>query len=283
MKLVKVLSAAVSLLLHEAFALETPDLSPRGLEARDYQIQEFEKRFLDTIDWEHDNHTVKLVGYKKIIMTDAQLGDLEHRIKTYPQEWHDFSAAFYDPRERTMRVYFPVENALVYHGKDLVEATHMGEFPLHDKLHSNCQVVGRYQTEQVHGTSGNRIENGIVYLHEPAAPVRVYGDKQNILMYDFGWREGQHAHGDDGHSHGRSVKRDKGEKKGGSCRQNHGGKTCSQVYKINHGRCPRDYSSCIDYNGWRPNCKNKSSKWAFPGSDCYTAVARGHCWNEIPH
>lgn len=281
MRFSNLIAATAGFFSYHVSALAPVDLSPRGLEAREYQISEFEKRFMDTIEWEHSNQTVKLVGYKKIIMTDAQLADLEHRMNTYPSEWQAFTSALYDPHERTMRVYFPVENALVYHGNNLVEANHMGEFPLHDKLHGDCHVVGRYQTDQVHGTEMNIIDNGIVYLREPAPPVRVYGERQNILMYDFGWREGAHAHGHDDHSpsHGR-MKR---EKKGGSCKQNHGGKTCSQVYKINHGRCRRDHSSCIDYNGWRPNCKNKSDKWAFPGSDCYTAVARGHCWNEIPN
>ncbi|CAI4214694.1 unnamed protein product [Parascedosporium putredinis] len=221
MRFSNLIAATAGFFSYHVSALAPVDLSPRSLEAREYQISEFEKRFIDTIEWEHSNQTVKL---------------------SKPIIWG---------------------------------------VPLHDKLHGDCHVVGRYQTDQVHGTEMNFIDNGIVYLREPAAPVRVYGEGQNILMYDFGWREGAHAHGHDDHgpSHGR-MKR---EKKGGSCKQNHGGKTCSQVYKINHGRCRRDHSSCIDYNGWRPNCKNKSDKWAFPGSDCYTAVARGHCWNEIPN
>jgi hypothetical protein len=98
-----------------------------------------------------------------------------------------------------------------------------------------------------------------------------------VMMYDFGWRAGSHAHG---HDHKGLEGRKEGE--GGSCKQNHGGRVCSLVYKINHKRCKRDFGGCIDYNGWpKKNCKNHSDKWAFPNSDCFEAVARGHCWNEI--
>jgi hypothetical protein len=252
------------------------------LQARDLRIQKFEERFLDSLQWQHNNHTVKLVGYKKIIMSDPEIADLQHNIKTLPAEWEAFTNAYYDPHEKTMRVYFPVEGALMYHHGELVEASQMGEYPHHEMIGGDCHVVGRYKTNQVHGVEGNIVKDNIIFLAEPAPPVRVYGDRGNVFMYDFGWREGTHAHGHD-RDHGRRNKREDGEKKGGSCKENHGGRVCSQVYNINHGRCPRDYSGCIDYNGWpKKNCNNHSDKWAFPNSDCFTAVARGHCWNEIP-
>lgn len=251
--------------------LSTANLS----ESRDVLIRRHEERYLNSLIWTHSNSTLKLVGFKKIIMTSEQLQDLEANIAANPQEWDDFNNAFFDPHERTMRVYFPVEGALVYHDGEMVEMSEMGEHAHHEYVNGDCAVVGRYKTDKVHGTSANRVEDGIVWLHEAAAPLRTYGETGNIKLYDFGWRHGSHAHG-----HARLDFR--GEDEGGSCKQNHGGKVCSQVYGINHGRCPRDYSGCIDYNGWpKKNYKNHSDKWAFPGSDCFTAVARGHCWNEI--
>lgn len=245
------------------------------LVARDHVIQRFEERFINTLTWEHPNSTVKLVGYKKIIMTPTQLQDLELNIASQPNEWDAFINSFYDPHEKTMRVYFPVEGALLYHDNDLIEVSDLGEHPHHETINGDYAVVGRYKTDKVHGTTANRVEDGIVWLHEPAVPVRMYGEKSNVMMYDFGWRAGAHAH-----DHGDLKGRSEGE--GGSCKQNHGGRVCSLVYNINHGRCPRDYSGCIDYNGWpKKNCNNHSDKWAFPGSDCFTSVARGHCWNEI--
>lgn len=263
------LAAALSL------ALASPlDLSPRDLVARDQEVDQFERRFLDTLGWEHDNHTVKLVGYKRIILPEDQINEIHEHAKRSPADFEQFPGAYYDPYERSLRLYFPVQNALVYHGDELVEASKLGEYPAHERLHGDCHVVGRYQTEQVHGTAGNHIQDGIVYLTEPAPPVRVYGDGGNVLMYDFGWREGPH-----GHAHG---KREEEGHDGGSCLENHGGKTCSETYGINNGRCPRDYSSCIDYNGWEPNCKEKGGYKAFLGSDCYSAVLMGNCWNEVP-
>jgi len=274
--IIHLISLASALIARGTLAKEP--LSESQLRARDYDVQRFEERFLDSMAWQHPNHTIKLVGYKKIIMTDAQLADLEHNIHHKPDEWASFTSAFYDTHEKTLRVYFPVEGALVYHDDKLVEATHMGEYPHHEMMSGDCSVVGRYKTEQVHGVPGNRVEDGIVYLAEPAAPVRTYGPKSNVYVYDFGWREGPHVHEEHPH-HRRSEE----EGKGGSCKQNHGNRVCSLVYNINHGRCDRDYRDCIDYNGWpRKNCKNHSDKSAFLGSDCFTSVARGHCWNEIP-
>jgi hypothetical protein len=248
-----------------------------SLAARDLAISRFEERFINTLDWKHNNATLKLVGYKKIIMSPQQFQDLETNILNHPKEWDSFENSFYDPHDRTMRVYFPVEGALVYHGNELVEFSHLGEHPHHETVDSDCAVVGRYKTDQVTGTSANRVEDGIIWLREPAKPVRTYGDRKNVMMYDFGWRAGSHAHS---HDHKGLEGRKEGE--GGSCKQNHGGRVCSLVYNINHKRCKRDFRGCIDYNGWpKKNCKNHSDKWAFPNSDCFEAVARGHCWNEI--
>ena len=260
----------LSFSLYESIAT-SQTLSRRALIARDYEIDQFERRFLDTVRWEHANHTVKLVGYKKIIMPDDQLEEIESHVAGSLAEWEQFPGTYCDPYERTLRLYFPVENALIYQGDELLEASHLGEYPQHDRLYGDCHVVGRYQTAQIHGTAGNRIEGGIVYLAQSTAPVRVYGESGNVLMYDFGWREGPHGHGkreEDGHD-------------GGSCRENHGRKTCSEVYHINNGRCPRDYSSCIDYNGYLPNCEGKGGYKAFVGSDCWSSVLKGHCWSEV--
>ena len=209
-------------------------------------------------------------------MTPDAVTDLEDSIRQRPDEWADFTGAFYDFHEKTLHVYFPVEGALLYHCGKLIEASSLGEFP-YEMIGSNCAIVGRYQTNEVTGVPWYKIQDGIIYLDSPSLPVRQYG---NIYVYDLGWREGGHDH----YHGGKRDESDNGaEKKGGTCKQNHGGKVCSQVYNINHGRCDRDFGDCIDYNGWpHKNCRDHSDKWAFPGSDCFEAVARGHCWSEIP-
>ena len=245
------------------------------LAARDDQIHQFERRYIDTLSYHHPNHTTKLVGFKKIVMTADEITQLESNIAARPHEWDELDMAYYDPLQKTMRVYFPVENALVYHGDKLIEANRMGEYE-HAMIDGDCQVVGRYQTDKVTGVSANVISDGIIYLAEPSPVIRKH---DNIHIYDFGWRHGSHNH-DHGHGHSK-----RGEGSGGSCFSNHGGKVCSIAYNINQGRCTRPKGTikeCIDYNGWpHKNCKKHNDKWAFPGSDCFVAVARGHCWNEV--
>ncbi|KAK3316790.1 hypothetical protein B0H66DRAFT_562195 [Apodospora peruviana] len=241
---------------------------------RDLDIHNFERRYINTLQFHHPNHTVKLIGFKKITMTADEIAQLEFNIADRPHEWGQLNMAYYDPVDRQMRVYFPVENALVYHGDELVEANQMGEYE-HAMIDGDCKVVGRYQTDKVTGVSANVIKDGIIYLAEPSEVVRKHG---NIHVYDFGWRHGSHSHDHHGHSK-------RGEGSGGSCFSNHGGKVCSIAYNINEGRCTRPKGTikeCIDYNGWpHKNCDKHNDKWAFPGSDCFVAVARGHCWNEV--
>lgn len=270
----------LSTLLLTLFSLPSTLATPRpeALAARDLSIRRFEERYLNTLSYALPNNTIKLIGYKKIIMTPSELFDLEHAIATQPSEWESLSSAYYDPIDRAMRVYFPVERALVRHRGKLVEASDMGELP-HSNIEGDCAVVGRYQTASVRGLpKANRIEDGIIYLREESPIVRRHTSGGNVHVYDFGWRRGMHDHG-----HGDKSKR--GEREGGSCFQNHGNKVCSIEYGIDEGRCTRPKGTikeCIDYNGWPfKNCNNHSDKKAFPGSDCFVAVARGHCWNEV--
>lgn len=70
-----------------------------------------------------------------------------------------------------------------------------------------------------------------------------------------------------------------------SCMENHGGPNCTNAFGIYQGRCPLATSHCMDYNGFLPNCSNPSgmatNAIAFPGSDCFVAIAMGQCWNEM--
>lgn len=62
--------------------------------------------------------------------------------------------------------------------------------------------------------------------------------------------------------------------------KNHDGKNCSNAFGINNGRCTFNPNVCMDYNGWSTDCVDgKVSN--FPGSDCYSAILRGECWNKI--
>lgn len=168
----KVLALAGPLLVHSTVAALKRPLS---LRARDDDIHSFEERFIDTMEYDHHNTSIKLVGYKKIIMSSKEVEELEQHIDELPLEWDEISSAYYDSLERVMRIYFPVENALVYHNDKLVEANHLGEFE-HSMIQGDCAVVGRYKTAEVHGVPANRIEDGIIYLEEPSPVLRKHGN-----------------------------------------------------------------------------------------------------------
>jgi hypothetical protein len=160
-------------------ALSTPSLS-----SADLSLRAFEQSYLNTLSYALPNTTIKLVGFKKITMSPSELADLEHAIATRPAEWAAITSAYYDPVERAMRVYFPVQRALVRHGGKLIEASDMGELE-HEVVDGDCAVVGRYQTEEVKGVSNNRVEGGMIWLREESKVVRRYGGG-NVHVYDFG-------------------------------------------------------------------------------------------------
>ncbi|KAK2811519.1 hypothetical protein FQN50_002142 [Emmonsiellopsis sp. PD_5] len=252
--------------LAAAFVFSAGSVNAAQLAERD--LNQFEERFLNSISYTLPNDTVKLIGFKKVQIPEHELEDLNQHYKTNPTEWGKLNNYFYDPPTGTFRIYFPVEGALVEHDGKHHEANHLGELNL-NKINGDCSVLGRKKTEHVSGVEGNIIKDGIIYLENPPKPHAQYG---NAFVYDFGVKVVlDHDH------HGRLSKR--GGKK--SCMKNHGGKNCSDRYKI-HGKCKRRHNICMDYNGWFSNCKKNGSTWRnFPGSDCDKALGRGHCWNEV--
>ena len=232
-------------------------------------LTEFETRYINTFDYQLSNSSIKLIGYKKIHVPTSELQEFENHYYNNHQDWRDLPSTFYDKPSGSIRMYFPVEAALVSHGGNLIEANHLGELP-HSSIQGDCAVLGRKQTDHVTGVEGNVIKDGIIYLSNAAQPQRSIG---NVNVYDFGIKV-LHDHD---HEHGH-VKRD-GKK---SCMNNHGGPNCSNKFNIHQGRCPRRSDICVDYNGRWTNCKKGGSRIKnFPSSDCAVALGRGHCWNEV--
>lgn len=277
-------------------------------------LAEFEERFVDSLPYTRPNSTaLRLIGYKTITIPAHEAphfdADWAARLPTdwntrvaYEDRTADIAHHFYyDAPARHLRVYFPVEGALLAtdNGHELVEADELGQLTDTRFLHEDearrppCHVVGRKQTGHVTGVEGNVIRDGVIYLSTAAQPVRRVGS--HAYIYDFGAKE-VHDHRDGhSHSHARRDGDEKGEegehKKGGSCNDNHNGDNCSKAYNINMGRCPPAPKTCMDYNGFITDCKKGTTKKfgipsftktvKFVGSDCSVAVARGHCWNEI--
>jgi len=233
----------------------------------------YEDGYINSRSYKHPNNTVKLVGCKKLKIPDSEVAGFEDHYYTNYRELQEFDSHFYDEVNREIRIYFPVQNALVEHGGQLTEANELGEFAL-DTLDSDYAVLGRYQTDHVRGVDGNIIKDGIIYLADKVHPHRRLG---NVFVYDFGYKD-LHDHDHD-HDHQKRCENLLCPSKG--CVKNHGGKNCSDQFGIHHGRCPFNANTCMDYNGPGSTCNKADRLRYFIGSDCASAVAAGHCYNEM--
>lgn len=233
-------------------------------------------------------------------MNDEERSTIDAATRADPATWAEMSlssSAFWHPDLHELRVYFPVRDALLYHGRSLVEANERGELA-ERSLDGDLRILGRRATDDVHGVPSNVIRDGLVLLSTPWA--HTYKRADNVYVYDFGIRSAHDHH--DAHLDAR-------DKKGKvSCYKNHGNKICSFLPGCRQNRCAapsRSSKSCVDYNGWPvsifrmkgrfdeerreeswyanaqyKDCKGKSKK-GFIGSDCQVALAKGKCWNEV--
>jgi hypothetical protein len=252
------------------------------------ELHTYEKGYISSRSYKHPNATVKLIGFKKIKIADVDVDEFEEGWHANFNELKQFERHFYDAASRELRIYFPVENALVEHGSQMIEANELGEFEM-DRLDSDYAVVGRYQTDHVRGVDANIIKDGVIYLSERVLPHRRVG---NVFVYDFGYKD-LHDHDDDhdhDHSHGVAKRCENVECPSQGCVKNHGGVNCSKKFGISKGRCDMRKDVCMDFNGWAVNlpgvdCSRPTTKakrvLKFPGSDCDYAVGAGHCYNEV--
>lgn len=247
------------------------------------ELHLYEEGYINTRSYKHSNATVKLIGFKKIKIPDADVDEFEEGWHDNFEELKQLERHFYDAASRELRIYFPVENALVEHGSHMIEANELGEFEM-DWLDGDYAVVGRYQTDHVHGVDANIIKDGVIYLSERVLPHRRVG---NVFVYDFGYKD---VHDHDDHDHGMAKRCENIECPSQGCVKNHGGVNCSKKFGISKGRCPMRKDVCMDFNGVAVNlpgvdCSRPTSKakriLKFPGSDCDYAVGAGHCYNEV--
>jgi len=238
------------------------------------ELNHFEERYIETLDYKLPNNTIKLIGYKRIKVPPEELDDFEsHYFKNY-DKYARFRPHFYDEASAELRIYFPVAFALVEHYGVLIEASNLGEFQI-DDLDGDYSVVGRKKTEHVHGVHGNIIKDGIIYLADKPYPERQIG---KVRVYDFGYKTLDHHH--DHHPHDKRAEPSPDAPNKG-CIANHGGINCSDRYNIHHGRCPENHQTCMDYNGFFTDCKKAHRARYFLGSDCSVSLANGNCWNEV--
>lgn len=230
-------------------------------------IATFERAYCNNLTYTSDK-SIRLIGYKKMKIKPT---DVPQFIRLYEGNKDKMYNYFYDEADGSIRIYFPVEAALVESNNAVVEASAIGELNV-----SNIQtdvpqltIVGRKQTDLVTGVEGNILKDGIIYLAQKNSSDHHFG---NTYVFDFGYKMMM----DHSHHHGADVAMEKA-----ACMSNHGGwRNCSRAFGIYQGRCTFNANVCMDYNGWFTNCVN--GKWSnFPGSDCDYALGAGHCWNEV--
>jgi len=244
------------------------------------QLGSFEGRYIDKMNYKFHNQTVKLIGYKKIKLSPAKIDTFEDLYFKHYAELQKSHAHFYDEASMELRIYFPVAGALVEHGGSMLEANELGEFDV-DFVDGDYAVLGRKQTDDIRGAPGNIIKNGTIYLADKVYPTHQIG---KVNVYDFGYKSLDHGH--DHQLSERGVANTTAPQKA-QCMTNHGGPNCSDKFNIYQGRCPRKHNVCMDYNGYITDCIKRSDDLDpvkilhFMGSDCYTALANSHCWNEI--
>jgi hypothetical protein len=235
------------------------------------ELVSYEERYINSRSYKHPNETVKLVGCKKMKIPSSETEDFEDHYYTNYHELKKFESHFYDQANREIRIYFPVENALVEHEGKMIEANELGEFEM-DTVDGDYAVLGRYQTDHVRGVDGNIIKDGVIFLADKVHPHRRLG---NVYVYDFGYKD-LHDHD---HDLGKRCESIWCKSKG--CVKNHDGENCSNKFGIKEGRCPFRSDTCMDYNGPGTDCNKANRAKYFLGSDCSIAVAMGHCYNEM--
>ncbi|GBB91473.1 hypothetical protein RclHR1_01880004 [Rhizophagus clarus] len=215
------------------------------------ELDNFERDYINSLRFKLHNETVKLIGYMKVKIPLEEVDDFEDHYFTNYAEFQKLNFNFYDQASMELRIYFQVAGALIEHKGSIIEANEHGEFEIKD-VDGDCAVLGRKQTNHIHGIKRNIIKDGVIYLADRAYPTHKIG---NVFVYNFGYK-----------------RRDK------SCLENHGGVNCSDKYNIHQGRCPENHKRCMDYNGYGTDCSG--SKIYFTGSDCSISMSMGHCWSE---
>src|ERR1700748_2028939 len=137
-------------------------------------ILTFEEQFIKNMDYLFHNETIKLIGYKKVKVPSDEIVDFESHWYSSQEKESGHDSGFYDPLTKSLRIYFPVEGAMINHGSAVVEANHLGELDL-EHIQDDVSIIGRKQTDHVHGVDGNVIKDGIIYLAENNHPTHRIG------------------------------------------------------------------------------------------------------------
>ena len=206
---------------------------------------------------------VKLLGYKTMPLVGEARDKFKEIYNLYKEEINNERGIFIAKDFSFYRVYFPMHTAIVtIDGKELT-ANENGvvALPAGTRAASdNLDIVARVKSDKVTGCGTNIILDTRIVMKDKIVPKRF---SNNTYVFDMG-------------NIGCCMTRG-----GVSCTQNHGSyANCSYAFDIFGDNCTTRSDVCMDYNGFGSDCV-KGPKTYFIGSDCFKAMALGHCWNEI--
>lgn len=237
-------------------------------------ITTFEKNYIRYLYPELNNDSIKLIGFKTVYFNKDEAQEIKNAQELYKKELSEINKSIYYAEDYSfMRVYFPMSDAIVNYNGKTHEASNRGSFItdalVNLKTTSRIQVIGRKASEFVSETDFNSIEGNQILLAEKLEKAMKDYTNENTYVFNLGERSFTHHSLENKTVTARSI----------SCYQNHGNLNCSTAFSYN-GKCDREFTNCMDYNGWPAKCFDKS-KIGFVGSDCQRAMAAGKCWNEI--
>lgn len=171
-------SLALLLLLGAGSAAAAP-------QPQDPSLAQFEERFVNSLPYGDggattNDTTLRLVGFKRMAVPAAEVAAFEAAWAEQPAMWRrsgpdgqpGAQPFWYDRAKREVRVYFPVEGALLARGggAEFAEADAMGQVHgvgevLKRELDGEGRgraVLGRRVSEQVSGVEGNTIRDGVM-------------------------------------------------------------------------------------------------------------------------
>jgi hypothetical protein len=251
----------------------------------DSAILSFEKKYAASLSSEND--AIKLIGFKTVYVPDNERAEFVKFVSEYEDFLSNETGLYIEPDCSSYRLYFALHTAIIKCDGDEYMADEKGLIKDNIKNIERINIIGRKKSDVVCGTGNNIILNDRILFRKKLKqggerkPMLGYAIKEcNTCVFDLGERA-MHRHNRD-HINCSLPRLKEGPEKteeGVSCYRNHNNKTCSEAFSINEGRCEYLTGICMDYNGPDTDCVNSAKN--FTGSDCYYAMLRFHCWNEI--
>lgn len=228
----------------------------------DFEITYIERFYKLT---KSSNNSIQLIGYTTVNYSGEEADQVKQIWKEHKSEMA--SAGYYYVENSSLRVYFPLKNAIVRIDGLKYTADNDGVVVINDNKFNSIKIIARDKTDRsVYTKFKSRIE-----------PESIYRD-YNTYVFNMGCRNVSCCD-----TNKKTSVKGRSESSSGAvaCVNNHAPyRNCTEAFpQYARGRCETKYDRCMDYNGVGTDCSG--SHLYFVDSDCCVAIAHGECWNEI--